>query len=318
MRYAYREQKAMLPSAIYKMRSSRRSKRLWNGVLKHISPGMPRIRYLTNTPNINTPCLWYVQHKIWSNKAKTLAGEVSIWWLNQLELNIPSLNFGNFVWSIWCTIAAMSQSPCESMKKCWRRGKRYMASSMLSPSKAIRLAQRYSARKERQTKQRRYAFRYQYFQEWLNFVREYLSSCFERRKLASWDQEGVARAHFRYHHVLKTLSNINKADFQSSKTFTIRDHLKKKCKDYLTDLDPSNELAIFDQMCSMWAGRFTGRLAQTSTTWPVVAPYHWKFDHRDLYRASPTMYLLFPIPAGSVTMLARHACLCDIRSASHI
>ncbi|KAL9015104.1 MAG: hypothetical protein Q9173_000285 [Seirophora scorigena] len=79
---------------------------------------------------------------------------------------------------------------------------------------------------------------------------EYLSSCLERRKLASWDREGVAHARFRYYLMLKRLGNDGEADSQLSWAFTIRDHLKKECKDYLRDPDPSNELAVFDQMCS--------------------------------------------------------------------
>ncbi|KAL9103692.1 MAG: hypothetical protein Q9163_001286 [Psora crenata] len=94
---------------------------------------------------------------------------------------------------------------------------------------------------------------------------EYLDCCLERRKLASWDREGVGRARFRYHHVLKSLGKIDEARTELERAHTIRDQVKIECGDYLSEPDPSNELAIFDQMCSMWAGRFTGKIMQDST-----------------------------------------------------
>lgn len=88
---------------------------------------------------------------------------------------------------------------------------------------------------------------------------EYLESCLQRRKLSCWDREGVARARLRYHHVLKSLGKNDEAGAEKKAAHTIRDQLKKECEGYLRDPDPDNEFAIFDQMCSMWAGRFTGK-----------------------------------------------------------
>ena len=77
--------------------------------------------------------------------------------------------------------------------------------------------------------------------------------------MSCWDREGVARARLRYHHVLKSLGKNDEAGAEKQAAYTIRDQLKKECEGYLRDPDPDNEFAIFDQMCSMWAGRFTGK-----------------------------------------------------------
>lgn len=92
---------------------------------------------------------------------------------------------------------------------------------------------------------------------------EYFESCLQRRKLPCWNREGVARARFRYHQVLKSLGKDEEASAEVKAAYTTRDQLKKECEGYLHDPDPDNELAIFDQMCSMWAGRFTGKIAQS-------------------------------------------------------
>ena len=80
---------------------------------------------------------------------------------------------------------------------------------------------------------------------------EYLGSCLDKHKLSCWDREGVARARFRYYHVLKNLGKNDDAENERKKAYTIRDQLKKECEGYLHDLDPNDESAIFDQMCLM-------------------------------------------------------------------
>jgi len=91
---------------------------------------------------------------------------------------------------------------------------------------------------------------------------EYLESCLERRKRPFWDREGVARARFRYSHTLTSQGKTDDAALELKRAQTVRDYLLKNCEGYFVDPDPENELAAFDQMCSMWAGRFTGRIAQ--------------------------------------------------------
>lgn len=94
---------------------------------------------------------------------------------------------------------------------------------------------------------------------------EYFGYCLQRRKLAHWDREGVARTQFRYSHLLRHLGKIEEANHELEKACTTRDQLEKEHRGQLPQPDPNNPLAIFDQMCSMWAGRFTGKIKQDST-----------------------------------------------------
>ena len=88
----------------------------------------------------------------------------------------------------------------------------------------------------------------------------YLDRCLERRKRAAWNEEGVARAQFRYASVLEKLGENSEAEKQRNAARKTRERFMKDYPAYLPRTD--HDEAIFDQMVSIWAGRFTGKLKQ--------------------------------------------------------
>lgn len=86
----------------------------------------------------------------------------------------------------------------------------------------------------------------------------YLHRCLERRKRAAWNGEGVARAQFRYASVLEKLGKKSEAEKQRNAARKTREWFVKDYPEYLPKTD--DDEAVFDQMVSIWAGRFTGKL----------------------------------------------------------
>ncbi len=89
----------------------------------------------------------------------------------------------------------------------------------------------------------------------------YLDRCLERRKRAAWN-EGVARAQFRYAYVLEKLGEKSEAEKQLIAARKARERFVKDYPAYLPETD--DDEAVFDQMVSIWAGRFTGKLEQVA------------------------------------------------------
>lgn len=87
----------------------------------------------------------------------------------------------------------------------------------------------------------------------------YLGRCLERRKRAAWN-EGVARAQFRYASVLEKLGENSEAEKQRTAARRTRERFLKSYPAYFPITD--DDEAVFDQMVSIWDGRFTGKLKQ--------------------------------------------------------
>ena len=96
--------------------------------------------------------------------------------------------------------------------------------------------------------------------------RMYLDWCLERRKRAAWNEEGVARAQFRYASVLEKLGENSEVEKQRNAARKTRERFMKEYPVYLPITDEDE--AIFDQMVSIWAGRFTGKLKQVALASP--------------------------------------------------
>jgi hypothetical protein len=108
----------------------------------------------------------------------------------------------------------------------------------------------------------------------LTIRRSYLDTCLQRRKRAIWNEEGVARAQYRYARVLDRIAEREEAVGRIMDAEQVRLDATKRCKavdgvlqrfrkdypEYLPDTEDKE--AILDQMVSLWAGRFTGRLKQ--------------------------------------------------------
>ena len=94
----------------------------------------------------------------------------------------------------------------------------------------------------------------------------YLDRCLERRKRAAWNEEGVAGAQFRYASVLEKLGEESEAEKQRNASKKTRDRFMKDYEDYLPVTD--DDEAVFDQMVSIWAGQFTGKLKQITLASP--------------------------------------------------
>ena len=94
----------------------------------------------------------------------------------------------------------------------------------------------------------------------------YLSRCLEGPKRAAWNEEGVARAQYRYAYVLDKLGDTSEAEKQRTSAMKTKDRF---LRDYSAYLPKTNDdEAVFDQMVSIWAGRFTGKLKQVDLTFP--------------------------------------------------
>ena len=94
----------------------------------------------------------------------------------------------------------------------------------------------------------------------------YLDRCLESRKRAAWNEEGVARAQYRYAYVLEKLGDMAEAEKQRASAMKTKDHFLRDYQAYLPKID--DDEAVFDQMVSIWAGRFTGKLKQADLTFP--------------------------------------------------
>ena len=94
----------------------------------------------------------------------------------------------------------------------------------------------------------------------------YLNRCLERRKRAAWNEEGVARAQYRYAYVLEKLGDNSEAEKQRTSARKTRDRFLRDYPAYLPITD--DDEAVFDQMVSIWAGRFTGNLKQAVLAFP--------------------------------------------------
>ena len=79
----------------------------------------------------------------------------------------------------------------------------------------------------------------------------------------------MARAQFRYAHVLDELGERGEAAKQRTAASKTRERYMKEYPDYLDIAD--GEEAVFDQMVSIWAGRFTGKLKQVVPAFDVVS-----------------------------------------------
>lgn len=91
---------------------------------------------------------------------------------------------------------------------------------------------------------------------------ECFQTCLQRRKRGQWEREGVARAQYRHHLVLKSLGKHEQAADALKLARLARDQLLKENEGYIHYDQEKDELEIFDQLCSMWAGRFTGKIAR--------------------------------------------------------
>lgn len=71
----------------------------------------------------------------------------------------------------------------------------------------------------------------------------------------------MARAQYRHHFVLEALGKHDEAVEELKLARLARDQLLKENEGYLHYDPQRDELEIFDQLCSMWAGRSTGKIA---------------------------------------------------------
>ena len=94
----------------------------------------------------------------------------------------------------------------------------------------------------------------------------YLNRCLERRKRAAWNEEGVARAQYRYAYVLDKLGDKSEAKKQRASAMKTQGRFLRDYPAYLPITD--DDEAVFDQMVSIWAGRFTGKLKQAVLAFP--------------------------------------------------
>ena len=94
-------------------------------------------------------------------------------------------------------------------------------------------------------------------------LRQHLSQCLERRKRHVWNEEGEARTQFFRGKVLSRLEQAEDSQRSFVAARKVRDRFIREFPQYLA-LDNQDELAVFDQMVSIWAGRFTGKLKQHS------------------------------------------------------
>ncbi len=102
--------------------------------------------------------------------------------------------------------------------------------------------------------------------------RIYLETSLETNRRIHWSEEGVAYAHFRLAKVLQEIGEYDKAAIHKSQAATSRDKFLKAHPEYLEEC-PHNEVAIYDQMISIWSGRCTYRTKDERTTTAVESRY---------------------------------------------
>lgn len=111
--------------------------------------------------------------------------------------------------------------------------------------------------------------------------------CLDRRKRSVWNQEGVARTQYLYARTLLTLSDDTEAQIRQADSNLSEEEITEKRErvaerreeakqllqtardtkqsflrrypQWLPDKD-ADDLVVLDQMCCMWAGRYTGKL----------------------------------------------------------
>ncbi|KAG8533100.1 uncharacterized protein KY384_001883 [Bacidia gigantensis] len=105
----------------------------------------------------------------------------------------------------------------------------------------------------------------------LEKARVYLDCCLERRKRNAWNEEGVARAQFRYAHVLEQLGEKTEAAKQRELSRKTMLRFMERYPRYLPQT-PDDEESVLDQMVSIWAGRFTGKMVQKEPGFVHTAP----------------------------------------------
>ena len=102
----------------------------------------------------------------------------------------------------------------------------------------------------------------------LMFSRKLYLKCLDRRKRSAWNEEGVARTEFLYAETLHGLNKPEEAEKHLKSARKVRDRYLKQYPQWLKEDEDGDELVVFDQMVSIWAGRYTGKMKQPS---PVVA-----------------------------------------------
>lgn len=94
----------------------------------------------------------------------------------------------------------------------------------------------------------------------LTIARAQFISCLDRRKRTVWNQEGISRAQYLYSKVLSQLGSMEESKTLLDEALTTKDYFIQQ---YPQHIKPdTDDLVVFDQMVSLWAGRFTGKLAQ--------------------------------------------------------
>lgn len=118
----------------------------------------------------------------------------------------------------------------------------------------------------------------------------YLDRCLKRRKRAAWNEEGVARAQFRYTSVLEKLGENCEAEKQRTPARKTRERFMKEYSAYLPITDDGE--AVFDQMVSIWAGRFTGKLKQVALAFPNEPDIEPKMESIEISDGSCWMWTM--------------------------
>ncbi|KAF2446062.1 hypothetical protein P171DRAFT_519658 [Karstenula rhodostoma CBS 690.94] len=90
-------------------------------------------------------------------------------------------------------------------------------------------------------------------------------SCLDPHKKTVWDEETYTRAKFLYSDVLRRRGQTAKANQYLQEARNVRDRYLRMYPQWL-EVDPDNELGVFDQMVCMWSGRFTGPMKQKLET----------------------------------------------------
>ncbi|KAL8838628.1 MAG: hypothetical protein Q9170_002074 [Blastenia crenularia] len=90
----------------------------------------------------------------------------------------------------------------------------------------------------------------------------HLIQCLDQCKRSVWDRESIARAEYLYASVLEKTGRHDEAQSYLAEAREEKEHCKEKYPQWLPMESAENELAVFDQMVCMWAGRYTGKLKQ--------------------------------------------------------
>ena len=94
-----------------------------------------------------------------------------------------------------------------------------------------------------------------------SLTRNYLETCLEANHRIHWSEEGVAYAHFRLAKILQEMGEHAEAMTHKTRAEEIRNRMMKAYPEYLKEY-PDNEVALYDQMISIWSGRCTYRMKE--------------------------------------------------------